>query len=280
MPNPALSWHDGSMAAADPISSAPASAESPRKRWSEIALARTVLSLWAWFVLGVVVIAWTPMVAVVRLVTAPFDKGRYAAGYLFRKLTVVHQTLNPLWRFTTTGVRIDDPRRPYVVVANHQSFVDILVISHLPWEMKWLSKETFFKIPLVGWMMRMAGDIPLVRGEKKSAVQAMKACAQRLDQRVSVMIFPEGTRSRDGELQPFKDGAFRLAIEAGVPVLPLAVNGAYTALVKGDWRFGVSNAEVRVLDPIQTDGMTIDDVARLRDQAHEAIAEALADMRG
>ena len=146
--------------------------------------------------------------------------------------------------------------------------------------MKWLSKETFFKIPLVGWMMRMAGDIPLVRGEKKSAVQAMKACAQRLDQRVSVMIFPEGTRSLDGELQPFKDGAFRLAIEAGVPVLPLAVNGAYTALVKGDWRFGVSNAEVRVLDPIQTDGMTIDDVARLRDQAHEAIAEALADMRG
>ena len=75
------------------------------------------------------------------------------------------------------------------------------------------------------------------------------------------MIFPEGTRSRDGELQPFKDGAFRLAIEAGVPILPLAVNGAYTALVKGDWRFGVSNAEVRVLEPIPTDGMTNDDIA-------------------
>ena len=67
------------------------------------------------------------------------------------------------------------------------------------------------------------------------------------------MIFPEGTRSRDGELKPFKDGAFRLAIEAGVPILPLAVNGAYTALVKGDWRFGVSNAEVRVLEPIETE---------------------------
>jgi 1-acyl-sn-glycerol-3-phosphate acyltransferase len=255
-----------------------APAASPRPLLATAA-ARTVLSIWSWFVLGVVVIVFTPLVALVRLATAPFDRGRYAAGFLFRKLTVVHQTLNPLWRFRTTGVTITDPRRPYVVVANHQSFVDILLISHLPWEMKWLSKETFFKIPLVGWMMRMAGDIPLVRGEKKSAVAAMKACRLRLDHRVSVMIFPEGTRSRDGELQPFKDGAFRLAIESGVPVLPLAVNGAYTALIKGDWRFGVCKAEVRVLEPIETAGLTTKDTARLRDQAHESIAKALADMR-
>ena len=242
-------------------------------------LVRSILSVWAWFVLGIVVIVWTPMVAIVRLATAPFDRGRYAAGYLFRKLTVAHQKLNPLWHFRTTGLKITDPRRPYVVVANHQSFVDILLISHLPWEMKWLSKETFFKIPLVGWMMRMAGDIPLRRGEKKSAVQAMHECRDRLDKRVSVMIFPEGTRTRDGELQAFKDGAFRLAIEAGVPILPLAVNGAYTALVKGDWRFGVSRAEVRVLEPISTEGMTRDDVGRLRDLAHGSIAKALVDMR-
>jgi 1-acyl-sn-glycerol-3-phosphate acyltransferase len=240
---------------------------------------RTVLSAWAWFVLGVVVIVWTPLVAIVWLVTAPFDPGRYAAGYLFRKLTVVHQTLNPLWRFRTSGVTIDDPRRPYVVVANHQSFVDILVISHLPWEMKWLSKDAFFKYPLVGWMMRMAGDIPLRRGDKRSTVQAMRECQDRLAKHVSVMVFPEGTRSPDGELQPFKDGAFRLAIDAGVPVLPLAVNGAYTALVKGDWRFGVTRAEVRVLEPIPTEGMTKADTAVLRDRAHQAIAAALQDMR-
>ena len=127
---------------------------------------RTVLSMWAWFVLGVVVIVWVPMVAAVRLVTAPFDKGRYAAGYLFRKMTVVHQWLNPLWRFRTSGVKITDPRRPYIVVANHQSFVDILLISQLPWEMKWLSKADFFKYPLVGWLMRMAGDIKLIRGKR------------------------------------------------------------------------------------------------------------------
>jgi len=240
---------------------------------------RTVLSVWSWFVLGVVVIVWTPLVGLVRLVTLPFDRGAYAAGYLFRKLTVVHQVLNPLWTFRTSGTMITDPRRPYVVVANHQSFVDILLISHLPWEMKWLSKQTFFKIPLVGWMMRMAGDIRLVRGEKDSVIAAMNACRDRLDKRVSVMIFPEGTRSRDGHLQPFKDGAFRLAIEQQVPVLPLAVNGAYTALIKGDWRLGVSDAEVRVLEPIETDGMTLDDLPALKAEAHRRIEMAVETMR-
>ena len=119
-------------------------------------VARTVLSAWAWLVFGIIIIIWVPLVFVVWVVTAPFDKGRYWPGYLFRRLCVVHQWLNPLWRFRTSGVKIDDPRRPYVVVSNHESFVDMLLISHLPWEMKWLSKEDFFKYPLVGWLMRMA----------------------------------------------------------------------------------------------------------------------------
>ena len=242
-------------------------------------LVRSIVSVWSWFVLGLVILVWLPLVALTWVVTAPFDKGRYAAGYLFRKLTVVHQVLNPLWRFRTTGTMITDPRRPYVVVANHQSFVDILLISHLPWEMKWLSKEDFFKYPVVGWLMRMAGDIRLVRGERDSVIAAMAACRDRLEKKVSVMIFPEGTRSHDGELKEFKDGAFRLAIEAGVPILPLAVNGAYTALHKGDWRFDVTDAEVRVLEPIPTDGLTLADLPQLRDQARDAISAALATMR-
>jgi 1-acyl-sn-glycerol-3-phosphate acyltransferase len=243
-------------------------------------VARTILSIWAWLVLGIVLIVWTPLVAIVFVVTAPFDKGRYAAGYLFRKLTVAHQVLNPLWRFRVTGTMIHDPRRPYVVVANHESFVDILLISHLPWEMKWLSKATFFKFPLIGWMMRMAGDIKLIRGKRESIVAAMDACKDRLGKNVSVMIFPEGTRTRDGKLQNFKDGAFRLAIETGAPVLPLAVHGAYTALVSGDWRFGVSDAEVRVLPAIETQGMTLADVATLRDTVRSMIDNELQQMQG
>jgi 1-acyl-sn-glycerol-3-phosphate acyltransferase len=241
--------------------------------------ARTVLSAWAWFVLAVVIVVWTPMVALTRLVTLRSDPAAYRAGYLFRRLTVVHQKLNPLWTFRVTGHVPDDPRRPYVVVANHESFVDILLISHLPFEMKWMSKSDFFRYPLVGWMMRLARDIRLERGDKKSGVKALQDCRARLDEHVSVMIFPEGTRSRDGRLQEFKDGAFRLAVQAGVPVLPLAVLGTRDALIKHDWRFGQSHAEVRVLDPIATDGLTQDDVADLRDRTRDAIASALDEMR-
>lgn len=229
--------------------------------------------------LGTVIIAFLPLVAVTRLVTAPFDPGRYHAGLLFRKLTVVHEKLNPLWTFTVTGNVPDDPRRPYVLVANHESFVDILLISQLPFEMKWMSKSEFFKIPLLGWMMSLAGDIKLVRGDKKAGAQALIDTRDRLAKNVSVMIFPEGTRSQSGELGEFKEGAFRVAIQMGVPVIPLAVIGTRDALIKRDWRFGYSDAEVRILEPIPTDGMTKTDVPALRDRTRDAIASALETMR-
>jgi 1-acyl-sn-glycerol-3-phosphate acyltransferase len=238
---------------------------------------RSVVSAWSWLVLAVCVILWVPMVAAVRLVT-PHDRGHYAAGRLFRQLAVVHQKLNPLWRFHTSGWRVDDPRRPYVVVANHESFVDILLISHLPWEMKWLAKDAFFRYPLVGWLMRLAGDIPVVRGQRDSVDAALAACRDRLDKHVSVMIFPEGTRTGDGALQRFKSGAFRLAIDTGAPILPLAVHGTRPALRKGDWRFGMVDAEVRVLEPVETDGMTRHDLAALRDTVRGRIAAELASM--
>ena len=242
-------------------------------------VARTVFSIWSWLVLGVVIIIWTPLVAIVRLVTMPFDKGAYAAGYLFRKLTVVHERLTPLWKFRTSGPLPADMRRPYVVVSNHESFVDILLISHLPTEMKWMSKIEILRIPLVGWMMRLARDIPLERGDAESIAKAMDASRERLSTNVSVMIFPEGTRSKTGELRPFKTGAFRLAIEAQVPILPLAVYGTRDALRKHDWRLGNAEAEVRVLDPISTEGLPMDDVQALSDRVREVIVAGREDLR-
>jgi len=243
-------------------------------------VSRTILSIWAWFMLGVIIIVWVPMVFLLWIVTAPFDKGRYWVGWLFRRLCVVHTWVNPLWKFSTSGLKVTDPRRPYVVVANHESFADMFLISHLPWEMKWVSKEDFFKYPLVGWLMLMSRDIKLVRGNKQSIVSAMRGAHDRLDKKVSVMLFPEGTRTLDGALGEFKDGAFRLAIETGCPILPLAVAGTREAIPKGDWRFGVTTAEVRVLSPIETTGMTKDDVAALRDRTRAVIEAELASMKG
>jgi 1-acyl-sn-glycerol-3-phosphate acyltransferase len=147
---------------------------------------------------------------------------------------------------------------------------DIFLISHLPWEMKWLSKDSVFRLPVMGWMMRMAGDVAVTRSDRSSRAEAIEQCRDRLNRKVSVMIFPEGTRST-GELLPFKDGAFRLAIELGVPILPMAVAGTRTALRKGSFLYGRSRAEVRVLEPIPTEGLSLRDVGALRDRVRTLI---------
>jgi 1-acyl-sn-glycerol-3-phosphate acyltransferase len=235
---------------------------------------QSLVSAWTWVVLTVCVLVWFPLMLLLRVATAAFDPGRYAVGYLFRRIGPVVATLNPLWRFRAAGTMPADPRRPYVVVSNHESFADILLISHLPWEMKWLSKAELFRIPILGWMMQLAGDVPVKRGFGPSAVEAMQRCREILAQRVSVMIFPEGTRSPTRELLPFKDGAFRLAIEAGVPILPLAVSGTGPALPKHDWRFGRSSATVRVLQPVETAGLTMEQVPELKERIRRMIVDA------
>ncbi|MDX1516917.1 MAG: lysophospholipid acyltransferase family protein, partial [Woeseiaceae bacterium] len=97
------------------------------------------------------------------------------------------------------------------------------MISRLPWEMKWVAKAELFRLPVVGWMMRMADDIPVDRDAKTSRARVLVVARERLSHHCSVMFMPEGTRSRDGRVHAFNDGAFRLAIKAQVPVLPLAL---------------------------------------------------------
>jgi len=238
-----------------------------------------ILSAVAWVATVLVVLVGVLYVAAVWVVTAPFDRGRYHAGRAFRQLAVALVTLNPLWHFETDGEAPDNPRLPYVAVSNHESYADIFLISHFPWEMKWLSKDTMFRIPVMGWMMRMANDIPIVRGKRESIVSAMRGCRDRLSKRVSVMIFPEGTRSPTEELLPFKDGAFKLAIEAGVPILPIAVAGTRHCMAKGSFAFRRARAKARVLVPIPTAGMTAADVPALRDRTRDLIDAARRELQ-
>lgn len=242
-------------------------------------IGRRVVSGMLWAAIGVLVIVWTPVVALAFVLTTWRDPGRYFAGLVFRAAPKIAIAINPLWRFRTSGVRIDDPRRPYVVVSNHESYADIFLISLLPWEMKWLSKDAIFRLPFQGWMMRMAGDVEVVRDDPNSRARAMEGMRDRLRKRVSVMIFPEGTRSPTDEMLPFRDGAFRLAIEEGVPVLPLVVAGTRHAMAKHSFVFNRARAEVRVLEPIATRGMTSDQAPVLRERVRALIADARAQLR-
>jgi 1-acyl-sn-glycerol-3-phosphate acyltransferase len=232
-----------------------------------------VLSLWAWLEIGLVTLAGFFVQTAVWLVTWPFDRRRLMAGRTFRLVGVVAAKLNPFWRFGIAGPA-SRPVRKTVVVSNHESNADPFLVSFLPWEMKWLGKASAFRIPVVGWMMRMAGDISVERGDSDSAKAAMAVCAEWLARGVPVMLFPEGTRSKDGQLLPFKDGAFRLAIDTGADVLPLAIAGTREALPKHSWRFGRSRGWVTVGTPITTAGMTLADVESLKARARAEI-EAL-----
>jgi 1-acyl-sn-glycerol-3-phosphate acyltransferase len=236
-------------------------------------------SLWAWSVIVLLIVAWLPLLALVRLFDR--DPARYATGRMFRRLGAAMTRGTGLWHVEVEGEMPKDPRRPYVVVSNHQSHADIPVVSNLRWDMKWVAKAELFRVPFVGWMMQMAGDIPVDRGDARSGVAVLAKAREVLSKRCSVMFCPEGTRSPDGLLRPFSDGPFRLAARAGVPILPLALDGTHDALPKHGWRFGPARTmRLAVLDPIETAGLTPAEQKGLRELVHGRIAARIAAWRG
>jgi len=228
---------------------------------------------------GIVLTAFLPFLALSSRLHRG-DPTQREPGRWMRRLGRTAGRLTPLWRFAIEGERPPDiDHRAYVVVANHESQADPFLLSWLPWDMRWVAKEELFKPPFVGWAMRWGGDIPLRRGKGDSVRAMMEECERALAGGISVMMFPEGTRSKDGDLLPFKDGAFHLAIRAGVPVLPVAIAGTRAMRPKHSRWFGKAHACAKVLAPIPTVGLGEGGVAELRDRARDAIAGALPDLR-
>ncbi len=233
------------------------------------------LAFWACFAASSMALFFGALV--LWLVTLPFDRNGRALHLYSCAWAASYYYVNPLWRVRVSGHRVDR-NRPYVIVSNHQSMGDILVLfaTYLPF--KWVSKASVFKTPFLGWNMRLNRYVPITRGDKASVEKMAAACRAWLARGVSVLMFPEGTRSPDGEIQPFKVGAFRIAREAGVQVLPLVLDGTFETLPKhGFVMRKPSHARVHVLPPI--------DVAPFatHEEAGEAVrrvmAEELARMR-
>jgi 1-acyl-sn-glycerol-3-phosphate acyltransferase len=237
------------------------------------------LGLYSYLEFGACVAAFLPVMGLVWA-RHRADPTQRVPGQWMRRLGRTTSALTPLWKFHVEGeAPADVDARPYVVVANHESLADPFLLSWLPWDMRWVAKRELFEIPLIGLVFKFSGDIPLVRGESGSIKSTMAACRESLDNGMSIMMFPEGTRSKNGQLLSFKDGAFRLAIEAGVPILPVAIVGTKDCLQKGSKRLGMANAVARVLPVISTEGATLDDVASIRERARASIQAAVDEMR-
>jgi len=177
----------------------------------------------------------------------------------------------------TEGLERLQPGTSYIMVANHLSYMDTpVILTHVPVEFRFLAKEELFRIPFMGWHLHRAGHIPVPLENPRASVKTLMRAAEMIRQRgLSLLIFPEGGRSMDGQLQEFIDGASYLAIKAQVPVVPVALIGTREILAMGSGTFHRGRVRLRVGEPISTVGMGLHDRKRLTEMARERVTEML-----
>lgn len=180
------------------------------------------------------------------IVILPFDRDRKALHPLISVWAILILMVCPVMRVKLELESKLSRKKPYIFVANHQSLADILAILHFDHPFKFVAKRELFLIPFFGWGLWMAGYIPLTRGDHNSGRKVLEQAACYLKRGVSVLLFPEGTRSPNGEIQNFKVGAFKLSNDFQVPIVPIVINGTHNLLPKGSRFFGNKRADVTV----------------------------------
>jgi len=192
-----------------------------------------------------------PLTIVVWLLVLPFDKKRVIVHMLLMYESTVLSFLIPIWKIRIEGREKAIKGTTYVVISNHQSILDILLINCLRYNYKWISKIENFNVPVIGWYLKMARYITVDRGNEESKIEMLEKSNNCLRTGISIMIFPEGTRSLNNEIGFFKRGAFQLAMQANVPILPVLIDGTGGILPKHGMIFGSGhNISIKVYDPI------------------------------
>lgn len=160
----------------------------------------------------------------------------------------------------------------YVFLSTHQSWMDIpVMLGYLPAQLRIAAKREVFLIPFLGWHMRRAGHIPINRGSTAESIESLHRAARLLGGGVSAFLFPEGTRTRDGSLQPLKKGGFRLALESGLPLVPVTINGTRRAMPRGSMVLRAGRVEMHIAPPIPTAGLDDTDLPALMQTVREAM---------
>lgn len=212
-----------------------------------------LFSIFLWMYWALCIIPFFVIVLVVDIVTYPFDPHHQISNSLLRILSALMLRTNPGWSFNIKGADKTKVSQPTIVVANHQSFLDLAMLYLLPWSMKWVAKKALFKIPILGWMIYLTGHIPINRKSIRSA----KKISRMIDvvkQGEPLMIFPEGTRTPTGEIQRLKTGAFKMAKLNEFNILPVVLDGSYQAMSRGNWAAHPKQQfSISVLEPISPD---------------------------
>ena len=182
--------------------------------------------------------------------------------------------LNPYWKLKIEGLENIDHNRTYVAVANHQSLADIIIVYRTHMYFKWVAKKDLLKLPFIGGLLWVNDHVLLARGEFGSIKAVYRQAAEWLRKGVSMLFFPEGTRSGTNEMNEFQNGAFKLAIKEGVPILPIFIGGTREAIPKGGWIFKTKvSGRLVVLPPIDTSNYKAADYMALRDLVRGKLQE-------
>ncbi len=208
-------------------------------------------SAWVWVSSIIFVLLAFPVALLLWLISLLFDNRRLMNNRWMVIQGIILTRMSPFWKVVVDGREKIDKNQAYVIIPNHQSMLDIVFFNMLRHRLRWVSKIEIFKIPLVGVEMRMVKYIEVVRGSKSSVIRMMEKCMESLREGISVVIFPEGTRSLTGAIGKFKSGAFQLAVKTDKPLLPVLIDGTGDILPKRGIIFGSRKVvRLRVLDPI------------------------------
>jgi 1-acyl-sn-glycerol-3-phosphate acyltransferase len=209
------------------------------------------------------------------LVLFPFDKDRRIAHIQAIWWAEGIMAIIP-WKITVKGLENIQNDKAYVIVANHRSMMDILVMYKIRHQFKWVAKEELFKVPFMGWMMSICKYVELKRGKFSSIKRTYRTASDWLRRGISVIFFPEGTRSESDSMKDFQNGPFKIAIKEKMKILPICIEGTSNILQKGSWIMepGVK-CSLTVLPPIDTADFKPGDFERLRDITRSAIESVL-----
>lgn len=239
-----------------------------------------MLSCIYYLLLALLCLVFMLLSAVALIVCYPFDQARRTVHELSRILVRIFFAIPPFWRQRRIGMEHVDRNKSYVIVLNHNAMVDIPTLYYVPLNFRWVSKREVFAIPFFGQFLMLHGDICIDRGRAAEALeQLVREGRKWIARGASVAIFPEGTRSKDGEIHRFKAGAFTLAKEAGVEILPVVLDGTRT-LVKKNRMFNWGNRiTLRVLPPVPVEEVRDTETHALMERVRERMCAALAEIR-
>lgn len=232
------------------------------------------LLFWGFVVLSSLVLF--PIGCLLWLITAGFDRRRWAMHRFTSFWASLYTWLNPAWPVRVHGQERLVTSEPAVLVANHLSLLDILVLFRLRTHFKWVSKAENFHVPIIGWNMRLCDYIPLRRGDSQSIRAMMSHCDRVLREGSSIMMFPEGTRSANGRLRSFKPGAFQIAERNDLPIQPIVLRGTAEALPKRGFKLQGRHAiSIEVLDAIPVEEIRARSADEMMGHVRELIRERL-----